>query len=245
MAKKAIDDPTPSSQVGRQPAVVFPAVPPERVRLVAALPLDKFMPLIDAFVQAENRLGSGELAAHDLTDHARAGRLTVAARWVERGGLKQAGVLRSAFWQSFKIWPDRLERVCVRGPLLAGHWTWFVGRRRFDRLYSIAVSSTPVAQHSTAVSSKPAAQRSSPKSSQSQDDRRLTLLSDEPQFEERIKWRREDAMKWLADQFKGDTPKSGERSAWARRKYLDMVRDFGENIPWQDWEVLRRRMNDL
>ena len=76
-----------------------------------------------------------------------------------------------------------------------------------------------------------------------QDDRRLTLLPDEPQFEAPIRRRPEEAKAWLAEQIEKDPP--GEnKNEWARRKYPDMERDFGENIPWKEWEVLRRRMND-
>jgi hypothetical protein len=49
-------------------------------RLVAALPLQHFLPLHSAFAQAKDRLGSYSLAARDLTQYARARRLTVAVR---------------------------------------------------------------------------------------------------------------------------------------------------------------------
>lgn len=225
MAKKAIDDPTPiSSQVGTQPAVIFPVLRDgdktiplrQLVRIVAALPLHEFMPLNDAFVQAKNSLGSGELAARDLTKDARAKRLTVAARWVEPNGIEQAGILRSAFWQYYKIvssFPfdvNRLEGASVRGPPLAGRWYFFVSRRR---------------------------------QSQPRDDRRLTLLPEEPQFEEPIRRRPEEAKAWLAEKMASLKP--GEnKNEWARRQYPEMEKDFGENIPWKDWQTLRRRMND-
>jgi hypothetical protein len=249
MAKKAIDDPTSiSSQVGTQPAVIFPALRDgdktiplrQLVRIVAALPLHEFTTLNDAFVQEKNHWGSGELAARELTKHARARRLTVAARWVERGGIEHVGILRSAFWRYYKIvsaFPfeiNRPEGTSVLGPPLAGRWYFFVGRRRLDRL------------HSTPAPSKPVAQRPSPKQSQPQDDRRLTLLPEKLQFEAPRKRRPEEAMRWLAEKMANDPPKSGDRSDWARRHYPEMKNDFGEDdIPWKDWTVLRRRMNDI
>jgi hypothetical protein len=236
MAKKAKDNSTPISS-----AVIFPERDGSKtirlsqlVRIVAVLPLHELMPLTDAFVQAEKRLGSGELAARDLTKHARAGRLTVAVQWVERGGIELAGIPRSAFWQYYKISLDRLEPVVVRGARTAGMGRpyFFVRRRRFDRLYS------------TAAPSKPVERRPSPKQSQPE-DRKLTLLPEEPQFEPRNRRKPEEANKWLAEQITGDPRKPDEtKNEWARRKYPDMKRDFGEDIPWKDWTVLRRRMND-
>jgi hypothetical protein len=75
------------------------------------------------------------------------------------------------------------------------------------------------------------------------DDRKLTLLPEEPQFEPLNKRKPEEAKAWLAEQLANDPPGSEEnKNGWARRKYPDMQRDFGENIPWS-LDTLRRRMD--
>jgi hypothetical protein len=79
---------------------------------------------------------------------------------------------------------------------------------------------------------------------QPEEDRRLTLLPEEPQFEAPKKRRPEEAMQWLAEKMGNDPPKSGDRTDWARRYYRQMENDFGEDIPWS-LETLRRRMNDV
>jgi hypothetical protein len=129
------------------------------MRPVAALPLHQFMPLNQAYVKAKDRLGSGDLAAHDLWEHALGRRLTVAARRILPDGTEQAFILRSAFWQYFTILSVRadldphLDTARVQGdnPLTGwlsgpsrwwpGHWYFFVGCRRFDRLHSAATPS--------------------------------------------------------------------------------------------------------
>jgi hypothetical protein len=199
------------------------------------LPFDKVTTLIDAFVQVKNHLGSGKLAARDLTQHARAGRLTVAALWILPNGSKQVGILRPLFWQdnkilvSFPFDDKRDEGATVRGPPKVGHWYFFVGRRRLDRLYS------------TAAPSKPAAQRPSEKQSQPE-DRKLTLLPDEPQFQGR--WRPEDVKIWFK-KIRRDHPRRPDehKTEWAERLYDHMKNNF-ENPPWGDAAALRRRLND-
>jgi hypothetical protein len=112
------------------------------VRIVAALPLHQFMSLNHAFAKAKDCLGSGDLAARDLRQHARNRRLTIAARGVFPDDTEQALIFRSAFWRYFEIWPpypSDSEAVRVRGAItLPGAWYCFVGRRRFDLLYSTA-----------------------------------------------------------------------------------------------------------
>jgi hypothetical protein len=165
--------PAPSKE--RQFEEPIPTPPPERagktiplrqlVRIVAAF--HRFMPLDDALVQAKNRLGSGGLAARDLTKHARAGRLTVAGRRFGRGDVEQVVIFRSTFWQYFKILSSSLpsdvnrleagvwERASMWGSRLPGRWYFFVGRRRFHRHYSIAAPGKPVAQRSPPKQSQP------------------------------------------------------------------------------------------
>jgi predicted RNA polymerase sigma factor len=108
------------------------------VRIVAALPLHQFMSLNHAFAKAKDCLGSGDLAARDLRQHARDRRLTIAARRIFPDGTEQVLIFRSAYWQYFEIWPPYDSKVVhVRGPItFPGAWYCFVGRRRFDRLYS-------------------------------------------------------------------------------------------------------------
>jgi hypothetical protein len=166
MAQKADDNHTSSGQPTRSDAdKVQPAraevrtIPLQQlVRPVAALPLHQFISLNDALAQVRGRVGAGDLAAHDLWQHARERRLTIAARQVWRGQ-EQAFILRSAFWQYFTIdayrpWvydssetarsspDDRLEVARVwrgRGaPSWVGTWYFFVARKRFERLYSAA-----------------------------------------------------------------------------------------------------------
>jgi hypothetical protein len=112
------------------------------VRIVAALPLHQFMSLNHAFAKAKDCLGSGDLAARDLRQHARDRRLTIAARRIFPDGTEQVLIFRSAFWRYFEIWPpysSDSEVVPVRGPItFPGAWYCFVGRRRFCRLYSLA-----------------------------------------------------------------------------------------------------------
>jgi transposase len=119
------------------------------VRIVAALPLHQFMSLNQAFAEAKSRLGSGDLTAHDLTQHARGRRLTVAARRILPDGTEQVLIFRSAYWRYFAILPPSSDfgAVRVRGrTILPGTWYCFVGRRRFDQLYSTAPPSVSTVQ---------------------------------------------------------------------------------------------------
>lgn len=123
------------------------------VRIVAALPPHQFMPLDQAFAKAKSYLGSSDLAARDLTQHARGRRLTVAARRIFPDGTEQVLILRRAYWRYFAILPPSSDSgmVRVRGRIiLPGVWYCFVGRRRFDRLYSTAPPSVPAVQKPTA-----------------------------------------------------------------------------------------------
>jgi hypothetical protein len=124
-------------------------------REVAALPPYLFMPLNEAVARAADRLGSSSLAGRDLTQHARARRLTVAMRWIWPDGREQMFILRSRFWQWYAICardpaPEigRQESVSVLGAPgnrvpLRGQGHGFVGRRRFERLYSATPPSKP------------------------------------------------------------------------------------------------------
>src|SRR5262245_10712721 len=112
------------------------------------------MPLNHAFVQAKNCLGSGDLAAHDFWQRARDRQLTVAARRISPDGTEQVFLFRARFWQYFDMLPPdsirpeivRVRRACERAPLLTGKWYCFVGRRRFEQLYSTAAPSKPAVQ---------------------------------------------------------------------------------------------------
>ena len=117
-------------------------------RLVAALPLQHFLPLHSAFAQAKDRLGSYSLAARDLTQYARARRLTVAVRVIWPDGTEQAFILRSVFWRWYGIFDSRsgtatVRQVCGNSTTRLGDWHLFVGRRRFERLYSVSAPSKP------------------------------------------------------------------------------------------------------
>jgi hypothetical protein len=101
------------------------------------------IPLGDALVQAKNRLGSFELAAHDITQAALTGRLTLAIRWVQSDGTARAAILRRTFWRRYEI-KGRLFDASRKVPgihrrsdgrRLLGRLWFFVLRRRFDCLY--------------------------------------------------------------------------------------------------------------
>ena len=83
--------------------------------------------------------------------------VTVAARWVDpgRNGKEHVAVLRLAFWRYYKIvathpFDDNrpegagVRAIQLRRPPLAGHWGFFIVRRRFDRLYSAPDSPTTI-----------------------------------------------------------------------------------------------------
>jgi hypothetical protein len=117
-------------------------------RAVAALPPRQFMPLNEALARAKDLLGSWLSAAHDLTQHARAaGRLITAVRVIWPDRTEQVFLLRRAFWQWHEIFDSSLNPGLARvhgHHALPGQWHFFVGRRRFDRLYSTAAPSKPV-----------------------------------------------------------------------------------------------------
>jgi len=127
------------------------------MRPVAALPRHQFMSLSEAFAQAKSWLRADDLTAHDLWQHARDRRLTVAVRQAMPDGTEQAFILRSAFWRYFRIWPphSRYREVPQVGGSIEGvfehilfrgrRWYFFVGHRRFDRLYSVAAPDEPAA----------------------------------------------------------------------------------------------------
>jgi hypothetical protein len=75
----------------------------------------------------------------------------------------------------------------------------------------------------------------------------LLRLPEEPQLspeEPKKRWRPEDAKNWLV-QMMTDHPPRANWNNWAREAYVKMKDDFGEDIPWHDWQSLRRRMNDV
>ncbi|HKA54765.1 MAG TPA: hypothetical protein VKJ47_13985 [Candidatus Binatia bacterium] len=115
-------------------------------RMVAALPPHRFIPLNAALDRAKDCLGSHRLAARDLTQRAHARRLTVAVRVIWPDGTEQSFILRPVFWQWYDIedgplfWesPPSERAARVYGPVrFYGNWHFFVGRKRFDRLYSV------------------------------------------------------------------------------------------------------------
>jgi hypothetical protein len=75
---------------------------------------------------------------------------------------------------------------------------------------------------------------------------------EKPQAEERElspgepkkRWEPKDAKNWLVQRIINDPPGKANWAQWARNAYFKMKGDFGEDIPWSDWETLRRRMND-
>jgi hypothetical protein len=125
-------------------------------REVAVLPLSRLVPLKDAFKLASDRLGSYSLAAQDLAQRARIRQLLVVAQVIGRDGSKRVFLLRSKFWQWFRIvWssprpdegrPDLAVGVDIR---TLGRWHFFVGRRRLDRFYPAVSSDKPETRSST------------------------------------------------------------------------------------------------
>jgi hypothetical protein len=126
-------------------------------REIAVLPLPRLVPLKDAFKLASDRLGSYSLAADDLAQRARTRQLLIVAQVIGRDGSKRVFLLRSKFWRWYRVvWSsprpdegrsevvvgvDRVRDNCVR---TVGQWHFFVGRRRLDRLYSVAPSDNTV-----------------------------------------------------------------------------------------------------
>jgi hypothetical protein len=120
-------------------------------REVTVLPLSRLVPLKDAAKLASDRLGSYELAAHDLAQRARTRQLLVMAQVVDRDGSKRVFVLRPRFWCWYRVvWfpprpedgrpdvavgVDRVRDNCVP---VRGRWHFFVERRRLEQLYSMA-----------------------------------------------------------------------------------------------------------
>jgi hypothetical protein len=211
-------------------------------RKVATLPLDRLLSLNDALILAKGRLGSFSLATHDLTQRASTGQLTVAVRVIWLDGTEEAFLLRPVFWQWFDIQDaprflearpgdERVARVYGRIPLTG--WHFFVGRRRFDRLYS------------TAMPSKPAVQKLPREWLWQEGSQKLTLLSEEPQLEPAPRWRPEQAEEWLKETMHNYSKKPGEsKNKWAERLYNDHMKyDFGDKPPWGEWRTLRRYMN--
>jgi hypothetical protein len=74
------------------------ASPKLPAKAVTALPPEKWAPLIEAYARAKNTSGSEDLAAHDLTQHARAGRLMFAARRILPSATSACFVFASEFW---------------------------------------------------------------------------------------------------------------------------------------------------
>jgi len=172
MAQKAADQPS----INRRPAGP-PVMPvtigswrsktvaiPKLARMVAALPSRHFIPLNAALDRAKDCLGLHSLAARDLTQHAHVGRLTVAVRLIWPWGTEWSFILRPVFWQWHDIedgprfWESLPDERAARvvGPIkLIGNWHFFVGRKRFDRLYSTAASPTPSAKPTLKAPSPP------------------------------------------------------------------------------------------
>jgi hypothetical protein len=160
MAQKADDNHTSNGQpIATDTDNARPAeagvVPFSRLaRLVAALPLHQFISLNAAFAQANSRFRSSDLTAYDLWQHARNRQLTIAARRLSPDGIEQVFLFRSVFWQYFGIWsPSSLHPEAVHvqprvrvHPILTGRWYFFVGRKRFERLYSTEAPSKPAVQ---------------------------------------------------------------------------------------------------
>jgi hypothetical protein len=212
------------------------------------LPLHHFIPIADAFVQAKSRLGSGELAVRDLTQHARNRRLTVAARVILHGRPELCVIIRSAFWRHYEILRFsalegiRGETAGVRGPgrLPGGAWYFFVGRRQFEQLYFTAALIRPVARQaplSPSVLQPPASHvvRQEPPD---------VRLPEEPQLEAPIQRQPDDPKAWLREARRKHPQESGESmTGYARRLYGHMEREF-EEPPWGDADALRRRLYD-
>jgi hypothetical protein len=126
--------------------------PPDKLpaHAVNALPPQKWAPLSEAFARVKSGVGAGELAAHDLTEHARNKRLILAARRIVRGA-SEALVFEPEFWQpTTKIEPptplsEPMPRIWSSWlALQQGHdWHFFVCRAELDKLYPVTTVATP------------------------------------------------------------------------------------------------------
>jgi hypothetical protein len=143
MAKKATSKSTRAQGDAQPPDTSKPTMLVQLVRVIATLPVHRFISLNDAFSLAKSRLGSGDLAAIDLTQHAKAGHLMIAAWNIRHDGTEQFLILRSRFWQYFGI--ERSlnffeacgDAASVRGSsALPGRWYFFADRRQLDQFYS-------------------------------------------------------------------------------------------------------------
>jgi hypothetical protein len=118
-------------------------------RKVTALPPRHFVPLNEALTLVKGRLGSYSLAVHDLTRQAYAGELKIGARMIQPDGSEEVFLLRRVAWQWHVIRdhgsPGSEVFARVRGPIFSSvfGWHFFVGRRRFERLYSTVAPSGP------------------------------------------------------------------------------------------------------
>jgi hypothetical protein len=161
MAKKATSKFTRAQGDAQPPDTGKPSTLAQLVRVIAALPLHRFISLNDALSKAKSRLGSGDLAARDLWQHAKARRLTIAARRIRYDGTEEVLILRSRFWQYFVItrtvrfqdpvsMTGAYDAAWVRGPsALPGRWYLFVDHRQLDKLY---YSRSPQQKKPTAAS---------------------------------------------------------------------------------------------
>jgi len=185
------------------------------------------MPLNDAFAQTKDCLGSYQLAARDLTEDARARRLTLAVRVIWPDHTEQAFILRPAFWRWYEIYDAirpsvddaissqrgwaTVREVRENRASRVGRWYFFVGRRRFDRLYSTAAPSKSVLPHKIEIRT----------------------------------WKPGEESEWLADAQVRYPRQPGESATkYSRRLFPLMEKDFrGRGGPrWAKWEVLRRRL---
>jgi hypothetical protein len=211
------------------------------VRKVAALSSHQFMPLDEAAIaQAKGFLGSYLLIERDLLRHAQTRHLTVAVRVYWPDDTEQVFLLRSKFWQHYKIhirgphsefgWPAWARVAPVRGNAasLFGVWHFFVGRRRFDRLYSVVprghATLSPSQSHSEQSSLSESATSAPPPS--------------------KIEWTTKAAQMFLKNRYRTRPPKPGEnKSKWARDCLTDMEKVF-EKVGWA-WSYIRRQLPKL
>lgn len=121
------------------------------MRKVKALPPQQWLSLADALARAKAVLGpSDDLAAHDLTQHLRAGRLTAGARHVLTSNKDRCFIFSRAFWQDAEVarpLPDAFWQASGQTPpahrqprvrataLGSGRWYVFIRRRQVDRVY--------------------------------------------------------------------------------------------------------------
>src|SRR5262249_22599389 len=148
-------------------------------------------------------------------------------------GTEQVFIFRSAFWQYFDMLPPdsirpeivRVRRARERAPLLTGKWYCFVGRWRFDRLYSTAVPSKPTAQAPassillTSENPRGAGPSASPEPPPAPPDPEEWLLQVQAEF--------------------AQVPRK-QRSAWVRdQAFPRMQQELKDKAPWKNWESLK------